>query len=622
MRTLTLPRLLLIVALSLSLPAVRPPAAAASAHVPDTRRLAGFFDTAVPAALEAHHVPGAVVSVVGAGKTLFSKGYGLADRENGTPFDPGTSLVRIASITKLFTWTAVMQQVQRGRLDLHADVNRYLTSFRVPATYPRPITLAQLMDHTAGFEDSAIGVGARTKADVPPLDRYLAERMPARIRPPGEVSAYSNHGAALAGHIVSQVSGKPYDRYVQDHILDPLGMRHSTASEPVPAHLAAGQARSYDHEDGTYRRKPFVFDTLPPDGSISATADDMARFMIAHLENGPPVLDEPTTRLMHRRSFAADPRIDGYAHGFKEQTVNGHRVIMHDGSWEGFQSALLLVPGAGIGLFVSTNGTGGVDAVSELVPAFFDRFLPGDRAAPSAPPGRTAAPVAGFYRPARTVESTIEKVLTLTGSSRLRITDGGRLAFKGMTWSPLAPGLYQQDGGSQRLAFVTNDAGVTYAATDGPAYELIPWWETPPANLVVVLVFAVTALTAVLGLPSAAALRRLRGRPAAAPRAWRAARLLAGLAGITGLVFVVVFALMLTGETSILYGVPVSLRILLLLPPLFLALTVAAIATTVIAWRHRPVGVLARAHQVTLLAGMSALVWFCLYWNLLGWRFG
>ncbi|MFI6734927.1 serine hydrolase domain-containing protein [Nonomuraea sp. NPDC050451] len=611
-----LPRLLLIAALSLA--AVWSPAtASASARIPDTRELTDFFDAAMAKGLESNHVPGAVVSVVGAGKILFSKGYGLADREHGTPFDPGTSLVRIASITKLFTWTAVMQQVQQGRLDLHADVNRYLTTFRIPATYPQPITLAHLMNHTAGFEDTTIGVGARSKADVLPLGTYLAEHVPARVRPPGQVSAYSNYGAALAGHIVSQVSGQPYDQYVQDHILDPLGMRHTTASEPVPAPLAAGQARSYDYEEGTYQRKPFVFDNLPPDGSISATANDMARFMIAHLGNG-PILDEPTARLMHQRSFAADPRVDGYAHGFKEQTLNGHRVIMHDGSWEGFQSALLLVPDADIGLFVSTNSIGGIDAVTEFLPAFFDRFLPGERAAPSAPPGRVATPVAGFYKPARTVESTIEKVLTLTSSSRLRIEVGGKLAFKGMTWSPLAPGLYQQDGGSQRLAFVTNGAGVTYAATDGPAYELLPWWDTPPANLVVVLVFAVTALTAVLGLPSAAALRRLRKRPSQAPRAWRAGRLLAGLAGGVGLAFVVMFALTLAGETSILYGVPTPLRLLLLLPPLFLALTVAAITATVIGWRHRHIGILARGHQVTLLAGMLALVWFCVHWNLLG----
>ncbi|GAA5065240.1 CubicO group peptidase (beta-lactamase class C family) [Thermocatellispora tengchongensis] len=613
----TLPRLLLVVVLSLGVVSV--PAPASAADIPDTRELTDFFDAAMARGLEANHVPGAVVSVVGGGRNIFSKGYGLADRENRTPFDPETSLVRIASITKLFTWTAVMQQVQQGRLDLHADVNRYLTTFKIPATYPQPITLAHLMSHTAGFEDSAIGLGSRSKADVPPLGTYLAERLPARVRPPGLVSAYSNYGAALAGYIVSQVSGQPYDQYVQAHILDPLGMRHSTAAEPVPAALAAGQARSYDYDEGTYQRKPFVFDNLAPDGSISATANDMARFMIAHLRSG-PLLDEPTARLMHQRSFAADPRIDGYAHGFKEQTLNGHRVIMHDGAWEGFASLLLLVPDADLGLFVSTNGVGGIDAVTELLPAFFDRFLPGDRAAPASS-GRTAAPVAGFYKPTRSVESTIEKVLTLTGSSRLRIEDGGKLAFLGKTWSPLAPGLYQQDGGWQRLAFVT-DGAATYAATDGPAYELIPWWDTPPANLVVVLTFAVTALTAVLGLPLTAAIRRLRRRPSRTSRAWRAGRLLAGLAGAVGLVFIVLFTLMLTGETSILYGVPDSLRALLLLPPLFLALTVAAITTTVIGWRRQGPGVLARGHQVVLLAGMLALVWFCRHWNLLGWQFG
>jgi hypothetical protein len=174
----------------------------------------------------------------------------------------------------------------------------------------------------------------------------------------------------------------------------------------------------------------------------------------------------------------------------------------------------------------------------------------------------------------------------------------------------------------ERLAFVTDAAGVTYAATDGPAYELLPWWDTPPANLIVVVVFAVTALTAVLGLPPAAALRRLRNRPARTPRAWRAGRLLAGLAGAVGLAFVVMFTLVLTGDTSILYGVPTPVRLVLLLPPLFLALTVAAITTTVIGWRNRHIGVLARVHQVTLLAGMLALVWFCLHWNLLGWQFG
>ncbi|MEV1203977.1 serine hydrolase domain-containing protein [Microbispora rosea] len=597
-------------------PCVASPAAAAT-DIPDERALADFFDAAMADGLAANHVPGAVVSVVGGGKTLFSKGYGLADVENRRPFDPGTSMVRIASITKLFTWTAVMQQVQRGTLDLKADVNRYLTAFRVPATYPRPITLQDLMDHTAGFEDRTIGVGSRSTDEVPPLADYLAGDMPARVRPPGEVSAYSNYGVALAGYIVSEVSGQPYDEYVRDHILAPLAMRHSTAAEPVPAPLAADLARSYEYEGGAYRRKPFVFDNLAPDGSISATANDMAHFMIAHLRDGRfgdrHILDEPTARLMHQRTFAADPRIDGYAHGFKEQTLNGHRVIMHDGGWEGFQSALLLVPDADLGLFVSMNGVGGADAAADVIPAFFDRFLPGKRAVPGG--GASVMPVEGFYKPTRSAESSIEKVVALTGSTRLRV-EGGKLTFKGSTWSPLGPGLYQQNGGTQRLAPVIGAGGVAYVATDGPAYQRVPWWDTPPVNVVIVLLFAVTALSAVLGLPVAAVVRRARDRPV--PRAWRAGRALTGLAAAAGLVFVVLFTLVLTGDTSILYGVPAGVQVLLVLPPLVLALTVAAIVTTVRAWRRA--GALARGHQVVVLAGLLALLWFCLHWNLLGWH--
>ncbi|RGA04084.1 class A beta-lactamase-related serine hydrolase [Microbispora triticiradicis] len=605
----------MLVAVCAALMILVPGRAAAATDIPDERALADFFDAAMADGLAANHVPGAVVSVVGGGKTLFSKGYGLADVENRRPFDPDTSMVRIASITKLFTWTAVMQQVQRGKLDLKADVNRYLTAFRIPATYPRPITLQDLMDHTAGFEDRTIGVGSRSKDDVPPLADYLADNMPARVRPPGEVSAYSNYGAALAGYIVSRVSGQPYDEYVRDHILAPLAMRHSTAAEPVPAPLATDLARSYDYEGGTYRRKPFVFDNLAPDGSISATANDMAHFMIAHLLDGrfgdQRILDEPTARLMQRRTFAADPRIDGYAHGFKEQTLNGHRVIMHDGGWEGFQSALLLVPDADLGLFVSTNSLDGADAMTKIIPAFFDRFLPGRRAVPDG--GASVAPVEGFYKLTRSAESSIEKVVALTGSTRLRV-EGGKLTFRGSTWSPLRPGLYQQDGGTQRLALVTGASGVAYVATDGPAYQRVPWWDTPPVNVAIVLLFAVTALTAVLGLPVAAVVRRAKKRPV--PRLWRAGRLLTGLAAAVGLVFVVLFTLVLTGDTSILYGVPADVQVLLVLPLLVLALTVAALATTVRAWRCA--GVLARGHQVVVLAGLLALLWFCLHWNLLG----
>lgn len=608
-------------------PAARPAwSAPTGCRAPAPAALAGFFDRTVPDRLAHDRVPGAVVSVAAGGGTAFAEGYGLADTRRGVPMDPSRSLVRIGSITKLFTWTAVMQQVEAGRLDLDADVNRYLTAFKIPATHPEPVTLRSLMNHTAGFEDRVIGTGARASADVPPLGEYLARHMPARIRPPGEISAYSNYGAALAGHIVSQVSGEPYDAYVQHHLLAPLGMAHSTAAEPVPEPLAAGLARSYDSDAEPPQKVPFTFDAMPPDGSVSATAGDMANLMVAYLNDGrfggKAILSPAAAAQMYRRSFAADPRLGGYAHGFMARTVNGRQVLMHDGSWEGFQSALVLVPECDLGVFLSANGTGGTETVAELTRAFLDRFAPPRTAPGPAPASRpTAAPRAGFYKPTRHNESTIEKILVLLGPMRLRVDGDGTVRFKGGKWTPQGDGLYSRTDGRDHLVFLTGADGRRYVATDGPAYQLMSTWEAPIFNLSLLLVFFIAAFSA-LAVPLTALWRRLSRRPAAATGTWRAARALASGAAVLGLGFLVLLTAQLLGDTGdFLYGVPPAFRALLVVPVIVLVTTIAAAACTVMGWRGSGATLAARIHQVAVFTGLAALTWFLWQWNLIGWQF-
>ena len=546
---------------------------------------------------------GVVISLVSGDRTVATKAYG--------PLDPDRSLMRIASITKLFTWTAVMQQVEAGRLDLNADVNTYLKAFKIPSTYPQPITLLTLMNHTAGFEDRVVGVGALRAADVPPLGEYLAEHMPKRIRPPGEVSAYSNYGAALAGYIVSQVSGQSWDSYVQQHLLDPLGMTHSTATEPVPAALAADLAASYNTDSGTPERVPFEFDLLSPDGAISATATDMAKFMIAQLNQGRGLLNPATAALMQQTSYTADPRVGGYAHGFMVRTINGHRVLMHDGGWEGFGSVLVLVPDCHLGLFLSTDTTGGTEALSKLMPAFFNRFLPVVPTTP-VPAAATGAPQPGFYRPTRHNESTLEKLTTLLGPARLKVDADGTVHFRGKDWTAQGGGLYRPADGDDNLV-----AHGDLVATDGPVYELMSPAETLPVNLIVLLAVAVLGLTAM-----AVPLARLRRNRRAVSGRWRLSRsLAAGAAGLS-LVFVVLLVVSLLGDTSaFLYGVPLSFSLLLALPIVVLTAAGAALAGTVTGWRGAGAGVIARIHQIALLAGLLAFTWFVWQWNLIGWQY-
>jgi CubicO group peptidase (beta-lactamase class C family) len=179
------------------------------------------MDGTINAQLMAHHIPGATVAVVKDGKLIFAKGYGYADVDKPNPVLANETLFRVGSISKLFVWTAMMPLAEQVKLDLDADINVYLKDFQIPASYPRPITLKDLMTHTAGFEDLATGgrLFVGNASDIMPLGNYLKDEMPTRVRPPGEITTYSNYGAALAAYIVEQVSGMPFDKYVDENIL-------------------------------------------------------------------------------------------------------------------------------------------------------------------------------------------------------------------------------------------------------------------------------------------------------------------------------------------------------------------------------------------------------------------
>ncbi len=200
---------------------------AESAWPPQTGELAEYFASSIPKAMQAEHVAGAIISVVHAGKTLFSGGYGAAHIGENEPVDPSQSIFRLASVSKLFVATAVMQLVEQGTLDINADVNTYTKGFRIPEAFGAPVTLANLLTHTGGFDDRFLGMAARTPETLTPLGEYLAQRMPPRVMPPGHSMSYSNHGFALAGYVVECVSGMPFSEYVRKNIFEPLRMSRS-----------------------------------------------------------------------------------------------------------------------------------------------------------------------------------------------------------------------------------------------------------------------------------------------------------------------------------------------------------------------------------------------------------
>src|SRR5205809_3067196 len=203
-----------------------------------------FLDALIPSQLRNRNIAGAVVSVVKDGQVLFQKGYGYADFEAKKPVLPEQTLFRPGSISKLFTATAVMQLVEQGKLDLDRNVNDYL-DFTIPKTYPEPVTLRQLLTHTAGFEETLKNLFVAHENEIKPLRTYLLNQIPARIFPPGKVPSYSNYGFTLAGYIAERVSGEEVERYIDNHILKPLRMTNSTFNQPLPPELAAQMSKGY-----------------------------------------------------------------------------------------------------------------------------------------------------------------------------------------------------------------------------------------------------------------------------------------------------------------------------------------------------------------------------------------
>jgi CubicO group peptidase (beta-lactamase class C family) len=442
-----------------------------SIHELTAQDLEAFLDGIVPLQLERDDIAGATISVVKDGKLLFAKGYGYADYENKKPVSAEETLFRPGSVSKLFTWTAVMQLVEQGKLDLDRNVNDYL-DFKIPDAFGQPITLKNLLTHTPGFEEQIKDLF--TLGNVSPdLGAYLKTHIPRRIYPPGTVPAYSNYGTALAGYIVERVSGLPFNEYIEENIFKPLGMTHSTFRQPLPPNLAPLMSNGY--QLASDEPKPFEVVVPFPAGSLSSSGADMARFMMAHLQDGQlgdaRILRPETARLMHSRQFGLDQAANAMAYGFYEESRYGHRIIGHGGDTVYFHSDLHLIPDAGVGFFVSHNSAGRGQPLprTTIWQMFLDRYFP-----PTSPPEpilasakEDANAVTGTYMLSRRSESSFLKAASLIGEFTVSRVEDGIIEVAQLTnpngkpkrWRVVAPMTFLEENGPDKLVFKPDQNG-------------------------------------------------------------------------------------------------------------------------------------------------------------------
>jgi CubicO group peptidase (beta-lactamase class C family) len=481
---------------------VPPPAAAAEAApvaevaalapAPATPQLTredleSWLDGFLPYALGRGNIPGGIVVVVKDGQVLLQKGFGYADVKKKLPVDPEATLFRPGSISKLFTWTAVMQQVETGKIDLDADINQYLDFKIPPGPDGEPITMRNLMTHTGGFEEQVKELISEDPSRLQTIEATLKQWVPDRIFKAGTMPAYSNYGTALAGHIVERVSGLSFDDYLDRSVFGPLGMTKSSFRQPLPEALMAGMAHGYKADSD--KPQGYELINLAPAGSLASTGADMARFMIAHLQNGAlgdaRILGEDTARKMHGTPLTIIPNVNRMLLGFYETDTNGHRSISHGGDTQYFHSDLQLFIDDGVGYFISFNSSGKEGAVGPLREAFFryfaDRYFPGpaqEGKVDEATAKEHAAEIAGSYISSRRAESSFLSVLNLLQPAKVVVNEDGTISLTMLRdlngeptkWREIAPYLWRNVNGKTRLAAEVKD---------GRVVRFAPEWISP-----------------------------------------------------------------------------------------------------------------------------------------------
>ena len=533
------------------------PPAAADGHELTAQDVDAWLDGYLPYALHTGDIAGATVAVVKDGQVLTERGYGYADVAKRTPVDPKLTLFRPGSVSKLVTWTAVMQLVEAGKIDLDGDVNQYL-DFRIPPYEGKPVTMRNLMQHVGGFEEQAKGI-ITYDPKSPSFDKLLKQWVPHRIFAPGTTPAYSNYGASLAGYIVQRLSGQSFDDYLDTHIFAPLEMSHSTFRQPLPANLVPYMSKGYREASDP----PIDFEIVgpAPAGSLSSPAEDMAHFMIAHLQDGEyhgkRILQAETAQKMHDSPLTTLPALNRMELGFFETNINGHEVIGHLGDTEAFHTSLHLFMKEGVGFYVSFNSPGKDGAVQGLRTALFNGFA--DRYFPQAAPhagvdaktaAQHAAMLQGSWVNSRESESNFLAAVGLIGQVKVGVDEKGGLVvppFVGLNgkprhWIEIEPFVWRDPDNHERLAAKVVDGKAVRFSIDllSPfmVFYRAPWYADGAWLVPAVCAAAGALLLTVLLWPVVGLVRRRYGaRLALPPQAMLAYRWskLAALALVAGM---------------------------------------------------------------------------------------
>ncbi|MFN8241618.1 MAG: serine hydrolase domain-containing protein [Bacteroidales bacterium] len=603
------------------------------AELSDSVALGNFFDGLVNQHLRAKHVVGAVISVVKDGKVIFRKGYGYSNLEMRHPVSPDSTLFRIGSISKTFTWTAVMQLVEKGKLDLDEDINTYLKDFKIPDGPGGPITLRHIMTHTPGFEDRLINIFGEDERSLKPYGEILKEQLPMRVRPAGTELSYSNHGTGIAAYIVEQVSGMTWDDYVEQNIIKPLGMTRTTFRQPLPADLEGLQSSGYNWESGAFREYPFEYCPLAAVGGASSTATDIAKWMIMHLQHGvlgeTRVIDSLSASMMQGLQIRVSPFVSGIGLGLYELiNWNGIRTIGHGGDTFWFHSLMALLPEKNLGLFVSFNSQSADYA--ELFGLFLDHFYPLKPLTEKIKlSGENAERLTGVFRFNRYPHSDLMRLISMQGNIKISFDTTGCLLTRSadlQKWYPVNDSTFIRDDASDYIVFGKLEKGKYTRLFLGSLavmpLERVPVKDTAGFNLMIMLIYMFVFLFTLLYWPlSHLARRNYIQREGTGENLTKGMKWSAWASALLVYIFFIGIIASLGNPMNIVYGVPSLMKAMLFIPLFLCALIVLLIYNAIRLIATGNFKNSGKFHYLLIIVSHLLFLWQLNNWNLLGFKY-
>jgi CubicO group peptidase (beta-lactamase class C family) len=600
-----------------------------------TSGLNAWIDSHFTEGLDSFNIAGATIVLMQGDSILHINGYGLADIESNTPVNSRSSIFGVGSISKIFVATAIMQLYEDGKLELDRDVNSYLSSFQLEYKFNDSITVRHLLTHTAGFDDRNICTAVLDEKDVIPLAQYLKKRMPPQIRPSGKVITYSNHGYALLGLIVEDVSGLPFHEYIRQRILTPMEMDYSGFKRQ--SEYKENYVTSYLQKGEQLIPYKTDFELNYPAGALSATASDVGHYISMFLNNGNfkgiQILDSITFAKMLNTSFRHYEKAEyGWLLGFPESYWYGMKLYGHGGAIQGFVSQLTLVPEKNIGLFISANSSSYPNSKSRV---FIDKFIydllarlmsesiaEKEKAKVSPTIGSVDEPLEKFtgkYRDTHYAHTTLDKVAVLMGlAPEIEIVSKDNtleIPEKNDKLMPVS-GLTFYSGYDRYLSFGRDTKGeISYFFAEAFSYQKLKWYE--PVKFQVVWIGSVILILLIYIIISA--VRKLLVRNQKGHLIKNVNFFLASL--IMLFIAVLAFALITIDPLEFFYGIPFLIKMDLVLPLIIIPLELVTIYLLTKAIRFKELGTFDLIFQSIIVVAVLFFIPWLMYYNLIGFNY-